>query len=63
MWAMPRPILSARSVGLYCWAAAWAPGADREKLLRLGPDRLCLTVADLARGLREALTDGRDSGS
>jgi phosphoglycolate phosphatase/pyrophosphatase PpaX len=50
----PTDITSARAVGLPVLAAAWAPGAERERLRSLGPDRLCLTVAELAAWLEEA---------
>jgi len=51
----PTDVTSARAAGLPVLAAAWAPGAERERLLSLGPDRLCLTVAELAGWLEEAL--------
>ena len=52
----PTDITSSRAAGLPVWAAAWAPGADREHLRNLAPDRLCLSVEDLADGLKEALS-------
>jgi phosphoglycolate phosphatase/pyrophosphatase PpaX len=51
----PTDITGARTVGLSILAAAWAPGAEREHLMSLAPDRLCLTVADLADYLKENL--------
>ena len=55
----PSDITSARAAGLPIWAAAWAPAADREGLEALAPDRLCLSVEELADGLRETLPRGR----
>jgi phosphoglycolate phosphatase/pyrophosphatase PpaX len=49
----PTDVTSARAAGLPVLAAAWAPGAERERLRSLNPDRLCLTVADLAVFLEE----------
>ena len=51
----PTDITSARVAGVSIWAAAWAPGADRDRLRSLGPDRLCLTLAELAGCLLETL--------
>ena len=51
----PADVTSARTVGLPMVAAAWAPGAERERLRNLAPDRLCLTVAELAGYLEGAL--------
>ena len=51
----PSDIASARAAGLPILAAAWAPGAERDRLRSLGPDRLCLAVADLAGYLQEFL--------
>ena len=55
----PADITSARAAGVSILAAAWAPGADKDRLRSLGPDRLCLTVADLAASLLEALPPSR----
>jgi phosphoglycolate phosphatase/pyrophosphatase PpaX len=49
----PSDIASARAAGLRILAAAWAPGAEKDRLRALGPDRLCLAVADLAGCLQE----------
>jgi phosphoglycolate phosphatase/pyrophosphatase PpaX len=51
----PSDITSARTVGLPILAAAWAPGTEIDRLRSLGPDRLFLTVADLAAYLEEVL--------
>ena len=51
----PTDITSARAVGLPVLAAAWAPGAERARLGSLAPDKLCLTVAELAGYLEENL--------
>jgi phosphoglycolate phosphatase/pyrophosphatase PpaX len=51
----PTDVSSARAAGLSIWAAAWAPGADREGLKNLAPDRLCLSVTDLAEALKIGL--------
>ena len=52
----PMDITSSRAAGLSILAAAWAPGAELDQLRSLKPDRLCLTVTDLAGCLKEALT-------
>jgi len=49
----PADITSARAAGLAILAAAWAPGTEVDRLRRLSPDRLCLTVADLADYLKK----------
>jgi phosphoglycolate phosphatase/pyrophosphatase PpaX len=51
----PADVASARAAGLAILAAAWAPGAEREKLQSLAPDRLFLSVAELASYLESAL--------
>jgi len=55
----PADIVSARAAGVSSLAAAWAPGADMDQLRSLKPDRLCLTVDDLADCLKEALPPSR----
>jgi phosphoglycolate phosphatase/pyrophosphatase PpaX len=50
----PLDITSARAVGLPVLAAAWAPGTEKDRLRSQNPDKLCLTVAELAGYLEEA---------
>jgi phosphoglycolate phosphatase/pyrophosphatase PpaX len=51
----PSDITSARAVGLPILAAAWAPGAEKDRLRSLGPDQLFLSVEDLAAYLEKVL--------
>jgi len=51
----PTDITSARAVGLPILAAAWAPGAEKDRLRSLKPDRLFLSVEDLAAYLEKIL--------
>jgi phosphoglycolate phosphatase/pyrophosphatase PpaX len=57
----PEDVTSARAAGLSVLAAAWAPGTERDQLRRLSPDRLCLTVADLAGYLEKTLGSALDN--
>ena len=50
----PTDLRSARAVGIGSVAAAWAPGADAERLARCQPDRLFRAVSGLRRWLEGA---------
>ncbi|MEQ8818613.1 MAG: HAD hydrolase-like protein [Sumerlaeia bacterium] len=57
----PSDITDARSAGVFAVAAAWAPGARREDLLRREPDKLFTNVHDFAEWALEAASAGKPS--